>query len=183
MNRRSILQTLGVLPGLMALAPLPVSGRTAADVERLRATWRELVPHDFEVPARGDRITRTAAQWRERLTADRFDVLRNEATEPAFSSPLNDEQRDGIYVCAGCDLPVFSSAMKYDSGTGWPSFFTTIPDVFAMKRDFLLLFPRTEYHCVRCGGHHGHLFDDGPPPTGERWCNNGLALRFIAAGA
>jgi peptide-methionine (R)-S-oxide reductase len=179
MNRRDILQTLGVLPGLLVLPSLPASARTAADIERLRATWREFVPEGFDVPAREDRVTLSESQWRERLSDDRFDVLRNEATEPAFSSPLDRERRHGLYVCAGCDLPVFTSAMKYDSGTGWPSFFTTIPDVFDTKPDFLLVFPRTEYHCVRCGGHHGHLFDDGPPPTDERWCNNGLALRFI----
>ncbi len=183
MNRRDVLHALGVLPGILALAPLPVSARTAADIERLRATWRDLVPDGLEVPAREDRVNLSESQWRERLTDDRFDVLRNEATEPPFSSPLDAEQRDGIYVCAGCGLPVFTSAMKYDSGTGWPSFFTTIPDVFETKPDFLLIIPRTEYHCVRCGGHHGHIFDDGPPPTGERWCNNGLALRFIAADA
>ena len=84
-----------------------------------------------------------------------------------------------MFVCAGCSLPLFTSAMKFDSGTGWPSFFTAIPDVLPTSRDFKLIWPRTEYHCVRCGGHHGHLFDDGPPPTGQRWCNNGVALRFI----
>jgi peptide-methionine (R)-S-oxide reductase len=92
---------------------------------------------------------------------------------------LNDEKRSGVYVCAGCSLPLFTSAMKFDSGTGWPSFFTTIPGAFATKKDNFLIYTRTEYHCVRCGGHHGHVFDDGPPPTGQRWCNNGVALRFI----
>ena len=89
------------------------------------------------------------------------------------------EKRPGVFACAGCGLPLFTSAMKYDSGTGWPSFFTTIPDVFATKSDFKLILPRMEYHCVRCGGHHGHVFDDGPPPTRQRWCNNGVALRFL----
>ena len=86
-----------------------------------------------------------------------------------------------MFVCAGCELPLFSSEMKYDSSTGWPSFFTTIPDAVATKQDFKLIWPRTEYHCVRCGGHQGHVFDDGPAPTGQRWCNNGVALRFLAA--
>jgi len=106
-------------------------------------------------------------------------VLREEDTERPGSSPLNSEKRDGIYACAGCDLPLFSSAMKYDSGTGWPSFFTTIPDAFATRTDYKIILPRTEYHCARCGGHHGHVFKDGPPPTGQRWCNNGVALKFI----
>ena len=115
----------------------------------------------------------------ELTTAEQFDILRREGTERAFTSPLNEEKRPGVFVCAGCSLPLFTSAMKFDSGTGWPSFFTSIPEVFATKRDFKLIWPRTEYHCVRCGGHHGHVFDDGPPPTGQRWCNNGVALRFI----
>ena len=84
-----------------------------------------------------------------------------------------------VRVCAGCDLPVYTSAMKYESGTGWPSFFTTIAGVFESKTDYKMFLPRTEYHCKRCGGHHGHVFDDGPPPTGQRWCNNGVALRFV----
>jgi peptide-methionine (R)-S-oxide reductase len=108
-----------------------------------------------------------------------FDVLRKEATERPGTSPLNDEKRRGVYVCAGCDLPLFTSAMKYDSGTGWPSFFTTIPGAFGTKTDYKIVWPRTEYHCARCGGHHGHVFKDGPKPTGERWCNNGVALRFL----
>jgi peptide-methionine (R)-S-oxide reductase len=132
-------------------------------------------------PAGGPRIqpvTRTDAEWRARLTAAQYDVLRREGTERAGSSPLNDEKRRGRYLCVGCDLPLFTSEMKYDSGTGWPSFFTTLPGVFRTKTDFKLIYPRTEYHCARCGGHHGHVFNDGPPPTGQRWCNNGVALKF-----
>jgi peptide-methionine (R)-S-oxide reductase len=113
------------------------------------------------------------------LETAQYAVLREEETERAFSSPLDDEKRPGVFVCVACNLPLFTSDMKFDSGTGWPSFFTTIPGAFETKRDFLLLWPRTEYHCARCGGHHGHVFDDGPPPTHERWCNNGVALRFI----
>ena len=108
-----------------------------------------------------------------------YRVLREEATERAGTSPLNAEKRPGIFACAGCGLPLFTSAMKYESGTGWPSFFTTIPGAFGTKKDFYLIYPRTEYHCARCGGHHGHVFDDGPEPTRQRWCNNGVALRFI----
>ena len=120
------------------------------------------------------------AQWRQRLTPAQYHVLREEGTERAGTSPLNDEKRKGSYHCAGCDLTLFTSSMKFDSGTGWPSFFTTLPGVFQTKRDFYLVLPRTEYHCARCGGHHGHVFDDGPKPTGLRYCNNGVALKFVA---
>lgn len=123
------------------------------------------------------------AQWRARLTPEQYRVLRDEGTERPFSSPLNDEKRSGRYHCVGCDLPLFSSSAKYDSGTGWPSFHTALPGVFGTRRDFKLLVPRTEYHCARCGGHHGHVFDDGPPPTGKRYCNNGVALRFVEGAA
>ena len=125
----------------------------------------------------------TDAQWRQRLTPAQYNVLREEGTERAGSSPLNDEKRKGSYHCAGCDLALFSSSMKFDSGTGWPSFFTTLPGAVQTKRDFHLVLPRTEYHCARCGGHHGHVFDDGPKPTGLRYCNNGVALKFVAEAA
>ena len=122
-------------------------------------------------------------EWREILPPDAYRVLRRERTERAFSSPLDAEYREGTYVCAGCFLPLFSSEHKYDSGTGWPSFWQPIDDRhIGTKRDFRLIIPRTEYHCARCGGHQGHVFDDGPEPTGQRWCNNGLALRFVPAG-
>ena len=118
-------------------------------------------------------------QWRERLSPEAYRVLRQEGTEPPFSSPLNNEKRKGTFVCAGCQLPLFSSAAKYDSGTGWPSFWQPLPDAIDTQVDFRLIIPRTEYHCRRCGGHQGHVFGDGPRPTGKRYCNNGVALAFV----
>ncbi len=126
--------------------------------------------------------TLSRAEWRDLLPADRFAVLFEEATERPFSSPLNDEQRSGTYICAACHLPLFESRHKYDSGTGWPSFTQPIAGSMGTKPDYKLLIRRTEYHCIRCGGHQGHVFRDGPPPRGERWCNNGLALLFIPEG-
>jgi peptide-methionine (R)-S-oxide reductase len=125
------------------------------------------------------RIDKTDEQWRAELSPDAYKVLRHEGTERAGTSPLNDEKRRGTFVCAGCGTPLFTSDMKFDSGTGWPSFFTTLPGVFETRRDFRLVWPRTEYHCATCGGHHGHVFDDGPSPTGLRYCNNGVALKFV----
>ena len=126
-----------------------------------------------------DKIERLDSEWRRLLTPEQYYILRDEGTEPSGSSELNQEHRQGEYRCAGCDLPLFTSAMKYESGTGWPSFFDKIEGHLETKRDFKLIWPRTEYHCARCGGHQGHVFDDGPKPTGLRWCNNGLALRFV----
>jgi peptide-methionine (R)-S-oxide reductase len=126
-----------------------------------------------------DKIDKPDAEWRQSLSGEAYQVLRHEGTERPGSSPLNDEKRGGTYVCAGCDMPLFSSDMKFDSGTGWPSFFTTLPGAFETSRDFRMIWPRTEYHCARCGGHHGHVFDDGPAPTGKRFCNNGVALKFV----
>jgi len=116
--------------------------------------------------------------WKRTLTSEQYRVLREEGTERPFSSPLNREKRNGTYVCAGCGQPLFTSDMKFDSGTGWPSFSTCIPGTLDTKLDRKLFVTRTEYHCARCGGHQGHVFEDGPEPTGQRWCNNGVALRF-----
>lgn len=120
-------------------------------------------------------------EWRRRLTPQQFHILREEGTEPRWSSHLLKENRKGTYHCIACDHPLFSSETKYDSKTGWPSFWDALPNAFETKLDFVLLLPRTEYHCARCGGHHGHIFDDGPPPTGKRYCNNGAVLKFIPA--
>ena len=123
----------------------------------------------------------TDEEWRERVTPEQFRVLRQEGTERAFTSPLNDEKREGIFHCAGCNLPLFSSETKYESGTGWPSFWKPLKNAMDTKDDNKLFYTRTEYHCRRCGGHQGHVFADGPKPTGQRWCNNGVALTFSPA--
>jgi len=166
MTRRQLMNLLslfGLAPlASRAQAPAPAAAAgTAAPV----ADWRKL----------------SDADWRARLSPAQYDVLRREGTEAPYTSPLNAEKRRGVFHCAGCDLPLFASETKYESGTGWPSFYATLPGAMGTKKDFKLIFPRTEYHCSRCGGHHGHVFDDGPRPTGKRYCNNGVALRFEAA--
>ena len=121
------------------------------------------------------------AEWKKRLTPFQYRVLRQEGTEASHTSALNQEKRTGVYQCAGCELPLFGSDTKFDSGTGWPSFFRALPGAVQTKTDYTLVFPRTEYHCARCEGHQGHVFGDGPKPTGKRYCNNGVALKFVAA--
>lgn len=149
--------------------------------QSLQANWRDYLPDNHDVPQVTDTVSMDKAQWQEKLTPSAYQVLREEGTERAGTSPLDNEKRRGVFACAGCDLPLFTSDMKFDSGTGWPSFFTTIPDAFETSTDFKLILPRTEYHCARCGGHHGHVFKDGPEPTGLRYCNNGVALKFVPA--
>ncbi|TAK69084.1 MAG: peptide-methionine (R)-S-oxide reductase [Betaproteobacteria bacterium] len=177
MDRRNAVKALAGLAGSWFARPAIAKGEKA--VEQLQKNWRTLLAEGADVASGADPLKLSDEDWRKRLSPQAYDVLRKEGTERAGSSPLDREKRPGVFVCAGCSLPLFSSAMKFDSGTGWPSFFTTIPNAFGTSRDFKLIFPRTEYHCSRCGGHHGHLFDDGPEPTGLRYCNNGVALRFI----
>jgi len=126
-------------------------------------------------------LEKSTDEWRSLLSDDAFHILFEEGTEPRGSSPLLDEKRDGTYICAACHLPLFSSKTKYESGTGWPSFWAPLEGQLDTKTDTKLGYPRTEYHCVRCGGHQGHIFEDGPRPTGLRYCNNGLALAFVPA--
>ncbi len=158
-DRRSLFRGLGA----MVLAA-PMSTLAATGVSD---NWRDDPVRRF-----------TDADWRSKLPSASYAVLRHEATEAPFSSPLNREHRAGTFVCLGCGLPLFKSTWKFDSGTGWPSFYQALPGAFLKKADFAIGVPRTEYHCARCLGHHGHVFDDGPRPTGLRYCNNGVALVF-----
>ena len=127
-------------------------------------------------------ISKTRDEWLELISDDQYYILFEEGTERSFTSPLNDEKREGTFVCAACHSPLFQSDTKFDSGTGWPSFFQPIEGALGTSTDFKLIYPRTEYHCAHCGGHHGHVFNDSPTPTRKRYCNNGLALKFIPKG-
>ena len=159
MNRRFALKSLAVLAGGIAVG---------SSVHGLAAP-----------AASAGRLVKTAEQWRALLPANRYTILFEDGTEAPGSSPLNLEKRDGTFVCAACFLPLFDSAKKFESGTGWPSFWQPIRNALGTKSDHKLFTERTEYHCGRCGGHQGHVFDDGPRPTGLRHCNNGLALQFV----
>lgn len=160
MNRRRLILTLGSLP------LLPLLGRS-------------VIAREEAMSSNVEKISRSEEEWRKLLTPEQFHILREEGTEPSWTSPLLKEKRKGTYHCVACDHPLFSSETKYDSKTGWPSFWAALPNAFETKLDYKLLWPRTEYHCARCGGHHGHIFSDGPKPTGKRYCNNGIVLKFI----
>jgi peptide-methionine (R)-S-oxide reductase len=180
MRRRHFLASLPAAAAwVLWAAPKSFAAARTASVAELQRDWQRLLAPGAEVALSVEPLHKSESDWKQTLDAAQFNVLRQEGTERPFSSALNDEKRPGIFVCAGCTLPLFSSAMKFDSGTGWPSFFTLIPDHLGTQQDYKLIVPRTEYHCVRCGGHQGHVFDDGPQPTGLRYCNNGVALRFI----
>jgi peptide-methionine (R)-S-oxide reductase len=163
---------------LSGSAAIAVAACSSAGAEKPRPsdTQRKADPY-----ADSEFRTFSETEWQARLAPAAFAVLRKADTERAFTSPLEHEKRDGIYHCAGCDLPLFSSAKKFDSGTGWPSFFDVMPGAIGTSTDNHLIYTRTEYHCARCLGHQGHMFDDGPAPTGQRWCNNGVALAFKPA--
>ncbi|MDB5597282.1 MAG: methionine sulfoxide reductase [Hyphomicrobiales bacterium] len=157
-TRRSLLERGRALLGLAALGAMSSGAQGAEEI--------------FET-------TKSEAEWKKLLTPEQFDVLRKEGTERAYTSPLNNEKRAGLFHCAGCDLPVYSSKAKFESGTGWPSFTASLDNAVRTKSDRSFLMSRTEVHCRRCGGHLGHIFDDGPPPTGKRHCLNGVALKFV----
>jgi peptide-methionine (R)-S-oxide reductase len=185
-KRREILTGIVGLSALPLISPefqLALAAIETHSIEAIQARWRDFLSASAVVATDTKPPKRELAGWRSELPTEAYEVLFEEDTERPFSSPLNAEKRPGVFVCRACALPLFSSEMKYDSGTGWPSFFTTIPKHLATKTDFKLIWPRTEYHCVKCGGHQGHIFKDGPDPTGERWCNNGHALRFVPADA
>lgn len=158
MDRRIFIKRVTTALGIILLARLMTSTHAAVGVQKM---------------------DKTNAEWKKLLTQEQYGVLREEGIERPFSSSLNHEKRDGMFACVACSLPLFPSKFKFDSGTGWPSFYDALPGSLETKTDFKLIAPRTEYHCARCGGHHGHVFNDGPAPTGLRYCNNGVALRFV----
>ncbi|MCP5267659.1 MAG: peptide-methionine (R)-S-oxide reductase MsrB [Zoogloeaceae bacterium] len=161
-RRKSLFSLLGL--SLMSLGSIPVFGKESG------------------MSSSKPTLIKSKAEWAKLLPAPAYKVLFEEGTEYAGSSPLNDEKRDGTFVCAACANPLFDSSTKYESGTGWPSFWQPLPNAVATKTDYKMILPRTEYHCARCGGHQGHVFDDGPKPTGQRYCNNGVALQFVPRG-
>ena len=160
MKRRSLIKLMGVA------TVMPIIGHSVFAKQGEEVTQVE-------------KLDLSEEEWRKRLTPEQFHILREEGTERPGSSSLLQEKRKGTFVCAGCDNPLFASSTKYESGTGWPSFYDYLPNALETKKDYKLIWPRTEYHCARCGGHHGHVFNDGPKPTGLRYCNNGVALKFV----
>ncbi len=164
MDRRTFIKLAGGGAGILALPQLftPLKAMAAERIAK---------------------ISRSDAEWKKLLTPAQYEVLRREGTEAPFTSPLDHEKRSGTFACIACGLALFPSKFKFDSGTGWPSFYDVLPGHVETATDFKLALPRTEYHCARCGGHHGHVFNDGPKPTGLRYCNNGVALKFTADGA
>ena len=165
MKRRTLLSGLILAPAI----PLLARSQLAMAVEKDASLSVTPLTHEHDY-------------WRDKVSSEAYDVLFEEDTERPHSSPLDKLYDDGTYVCAACYLPLFDSSAKFDSGTGWPSFTQPIAGHMGTKADYALIWPRTEYHCGRCGGHQGHVFNDGPEPRGERWCNNGVALRFVAKG-
>lgn len=178
MERRQLLKLGFAGAGLIALSSI-LKMQTA----RARTTAPEVADPETKIIGVAKEkivpIEKTNAQWKKILTADQYYILREEGTERPYTSALLHEKREGIFACVACDLPLFDAKTKFDSGTGWPSFYESIAGHLGSTTDYKLNYPRTEYHCVRCGGHHGHVFDDGPKPTGLRYCNNGVALKFI----